>query len=141
MERFRHTLSELHDRLKPAYIRQFEAEAAKHVTGMHFGATNEFLLNVRDKGLLLYHHGPEIRAFPGTYFFHQELTGNEHVFFEYIKDEQAYHLVGSVDSHKRFRFIQLDTYQGNGYRRVAVAKHKGIIEDVTRILQDINSPK
>jgi hypothetical protein len=140
MERFRRTLSELHAQLKPAYIKQFETEAAKHVAGIRFGATEEFLLDARDKGLLLYHHGPEIRVFPATYFFQQELTGNEHVFFEYVKDEQAHHLVGSVDPHKRFRFIQLDTYQGNGYRRVAVAKYKGIIEEVTRILQEINHP-
>lgn len=141
IENFRNKLLEFTEQFKPRYVLDFEIEANKWMSGLTLGATKEFLLKAEDKGLILYHHGPEVRVIPSINFAREESTGNEYVFFEYLHCGAAYHLVGSVDTNKQFTFKELDRSQGKEYHRISPRKHRDILTQVTQILREIQPPE
>lgn len=142
MERLSGFFFERHGQLRSNYQHDLEEQANRFVSGLTFGGEREVLLDAGDKGLILYHHGPEIKKKPRFPNSKEVLTGNEYVFFEYRTDTDYYHIVGSVDRLRQFTLVGVDHYavQKRRYSPVSMIRYQGVIRSVTDILKEIELP-
>lgn len=141
MERYLDKIFPYRKPIDSGVINILESQVNIFVSELSPGETNTFLLDVKDKGLFLYHHGPEKKVVRGNPFAQEVPTGNEYVFIQYYNGKDYYQLVGSVSNH-RFTLIRLDQYKpGKSYHPVNIDKNLGVIQTVTHILQEISSTR